>query len=349
VTSRVFYAAAHVVAAGDCAPDAPAQLDWDATLRFRHHLWSLGLGVADAMDTAQRGAGLDWPGARELIRRSGAEARAVDGLLACGVSTDQLPPGPAAVPDIVAAYAEQIAVAEDAGARPVLMCSRQLAASGVPADTYARVYGTLLDQVSGPVILHWLGPEFDPALRGYWGSADLDEAAGCLLGIVGSHAAKVDGIKLSLLDAGREIALRRRLPPGVRMYTGDDFSFPALIAGDSLGYSDALLGVFDPLAVPAACALRLLDAGDVAGFRAVLDPLVPLARHIFAAPTRYYKTGVVFLAWLSGHQDRFTMVGGQETGRSAAHLAELYRLAAAASLFGDPDLAAARARKVTGE
>jgi hypothetical protein len=336
--SRIVFAAAHVAAR------SPTELDWDATLRFRHRLWSLGLGVADALDTAQRGMGLDWPAARELIRRSGTEARACGGRLCCGAGTDQLPAGRAGLGDIVAAYEEQLDAVEQAGAQPVLMCSRALAASARGPDDYAKVYGTLLGQVTQPVILHWLGDMFDPALHGYWGAADLDVAAGNVLAIIGEHAGQVDGIKVSLLDAGREVALRRRLPPGVRLYTGDDFNFAELIAGDEHGFSDALLGVFDPLAAPAALALRALDEGDVAGFRAVLDPLVPLARHIFAPPTQYYKTGVVFLAWLSGYQEHFVMLGGQQTSRDRPHLAELFRLASEAGLFPDAALAAGRMR-----
>ena len=345
--SRIVFAAAHVVAdAAAAQPVAgPARLDWDATLRFRHRLWSLGLGVADALDTAQRGMGLDWPAARELIRRSGAEARAGGGRLCCGAGTDQLPAGRVGLGDIVAAYEEQLEAVEQAGAQPVLMCSRALAASARGPDDYAKVYGTLLSQVRRPVILHWLGDMFDPALHGYWGAADLDVAAGNVLAIIGEHADKVDGIKVSLLDAGREVALRRRLPPGVRLYTGDDFNFAELIAGDEQGFSHALLGVFDPLAAPVAVALELLDAGDVAGFRGVLDPLVPLARHIFAPPTQFYKTGVVFLAYLSGYQDHFVMVGGQQNGRDRAHLAGLFRLAADAGLFPDAGLAADRMRQ----
>jgi Protein of unknown function (DUF993) len=342
--SRVVFAAAHVVAdpGAEHRPGAPARLDWDATMRFRHRLWGLGLGVADAMDTAQRGMGLDWPGAAELIRRSGAEARAAGGRLACGVATDQLPPGPASLEEITAAYEEQAEAVEQAGAQAVLMCSRQLAAAAVGPDDYADVYERLLGQVSRPLILHWLGEAFDPALRGYWGSADTGTAAEHLLAIIGSHPRAVDGVKVSLLDANLEVAIRRRLPAGVRLYTGDDFNFPELIAGDDSGHSDALLGVLDPLAAPAALALRALDAGDVTGFRAILDPLVPLARHIFEAPTRFYKTGVTFLAWLSGYQDEFVMLGGQQAGRSAAHLATLFQLASEARLFPDAGLAARR-------
>jgi hypothetical protein len=346
-TSRTVFAAAHVVADPDAdrSPGAPAVLDWDATLAFRHHLWSLGLGVADAMDTAQRGMGLDWPATRELIRRSGAEAASVQGLLCCGVGTDQLPLAPSqpySLAEIGDAYEGQLEVVQQAGAQPVIMCSRALAAAARGPEDYAEVYARLLGQAGRPVILHWLGDMFDPALRGYWGGADLDAATASVLAIIREHAAKIDGIKVSLLDADREVALRRALPEGVRLYTGDDFNFPELIAGDEQGHSHALLGVFDPLAAQAAEALGRLDAGDAAGFRAVLDPLVPLARHIFAAPTQYYKTGVVFLAYLSGHQDHFRMVGGQETGRDAAHLSELYRLAVDGGIFADPESATAR-------
>ena len=352
--SRTVFAAAHVVAdpAADRSPGAPAVLDWDATLAFRHHLWSLGLGVADAMDTAQRGMGLDWPATRELIRRSAAAAASVGGALCCGVGTDQLPTapdGPYSLAEIGDAYEAQLEVVEQAGAQPVLMCSRALAAAARDPEDYAKVYARLLGQAGRPVILHWLGDMFDPALRGYWGGTDLDEAAASVLGIIREYAAKIDGIKVSLLDADREIALRRALPEGVRLYTGDDFNFPELIAGDEQGHSHALLGIFDPLAAQAAEALDRLDAGDAAGFRAVLDPLVPLARHIFAAPTQYYKTGVVFLAYLAGHQAHFRMVGGQETGRDAAHLDALYRLAADGGIFADPEAAAARFAAFTEE
>ncbi|PNE42406.1 dihydrodipicolinate synthase family protein [Streptomyces noursei] len=344
--SRRVFAAAHVVAdpRADTTPDGPAALDWEATLAFRHHLWAHGLGVAEAMDTAQRGMGLDWPCAAELIRRTAAEARAVGGRLACGTGTDQLPPTGATLADVRAAYEEQLALAEDAGAQPVLLASRQLAALGVGPDTYRDLYGHLLRQTTRPVILHWLGPMFDPALAGYWGGPDLDAATETLLGIIADNPGAVDGVKVSLLDASREVRLRRRLPRGVRCYTGDDFHYPELIAGDAHGFSDALLGVFDPLAPLAAAAVRRLDADDPVGFRAVLDPTVPLARHLFQHPTRYYKTGVVLLAWLAGHQSHFTMVGGLQAARSLPHLRRAHELAAALGLFPDPDLAAARMR-----
>ncbi|MFC9230177.1 dihydrodipicolinate synthase family protein [Streptomyces decoyicus] len=344
--SRTVLAAAHVVADphADTTPDGPAAVDWDATLAFRHHLWSHGLGVAEAMDTAQRGAGLDWGAAAELIRRSAAEARAVGGLLVCGVGTDQLPPHGACLADVRGAYEEQLGLVEDAGARPVLMASRQLAAAATGPEDYQELYGHLLRQAARPVILHWLGPMFDPALAGYWGSKDPDAATEAFLAVIAGRPGKVDGIKVSLLDAGREVRLRRRLPATVRCYTGDDFHYPELIAGDDHGFSDALLGIFGPLAPPAADAVRLLDAGDTAGFRAVLDPTVALSRHLFQAPTRYYKTGVVLLAWLAGHQSHFTMVGGLQSARSLPHLRRAHELADGLGLFPDPELAAHRMR-----
>jgi Protein of unknown function (DUF993) len=347
--SRVAFAAAHVVAdplAPDCPVTGPAAIDWDATLAFRRHLWSWGLGVAEAMDTAQRGMGLDHPAAMELIRRSAAEARALGGApLACGAGTDQLPAGePATLDRIVAAYEAQCAWIEDAGAQVVLMASRALAATARDADDYAEVYARVLPQLDRPAILHWLGEAFDPALAGYWGGRDLDDATGSLLAIINQHADRVDGVKVSLLDAEREVELRRKLPDGVRLYTGDDFNYPELIRGDDQGYSDALLGIFDPIAPAAAAALAALDAGDRAGFDRLLAPTLPLARHLFASPTFNYKTGVVFLAWLGGHQPAFRMLGGQESARSLPHLAELLMRADRAGLLADPELAAARMR-----
>jgi hypothetical protein len=348
-SSRVAYAAAHVVADphADNAAGRPAVLDWDATLRFRHHLWSLGFGVADAMDTAQRGMGLDWAATQELIRRSGKEARSVDGhsvpaLLACGAGTDQLPAGAHAMAAIRAAYREQIDVVQETGARVILMASRALAASARSADDYLSVYSELLEQAENPVILHWLGAMFDPALAGYWGSDDVEEATATVLALIRANPAKVDGIKVSLLDAGHEVRLRRELPEGVRLYTGDDFHYPELIKGDALGHSDALLGIFDGIARPAARALQALDRGDLEAYDSLMEPTVALSRHIFRTPTFHYKTGLVFLAYLNGHQDHFRMVGGQESGRDAAHLRELHQLALPTGVLDDPDLAAAR-------
>jgi len=344
--SRVAYAAAHVVAdpLADNTPGRPARLDWDATLKFRHHLWRHGLGVADAMDTAQRGMGLDWAATAELIRRSAAEAASVGGALVCGAGTDQLPPGEHDLAAVLHAYEEQLEVLEDAGAGVVLMASRALAANAAGPADYAKIYGSLLAQVRRPVLLHWLGPMFDPALAGYWGSADLDLATDAFLQIIAAHPDKVDGVKVSLLDADREIALRRRLPEGVRCYTGDDFHYPELILGDGRGHSDALLGVFDPIAAAASAALAALDAGDEDGYRRIFAPTVPLARLVFAEPTFHYKTGIVFLAWLAGHQTHFTMVSGMQSARSLPHLGELFVLADQAGLLPDPDLAAARMR-----
>ncbi|MFC9828766.1 dihydrodipicolinate synthase family protein [Streptomyces albogriseolus] len=345
-TSRTVFSAAHVVADpyADTTPDSPAAVDWDATLAFRRHLWAHGLGVAEAMDTAQRGMGLDWAGAAELIRRSAAEAKAAGGRIACGVGTDQLTGGPAALAEVRAAYEEQLAVVEESGAQAILMASRALAATARGPEDYLEVYGHLLRQSAEPVILHWLGPMFDPALEGYWGSADLDTATDTFLDVIAAHPDKVDGIKVSLLDARRETDLRRRLPKGVRCYTGDDFHYPELIAGDEQGFSHALLGIFDPLGPLAAQAVRVLDTGDTDGFRALLDPTVELSRHLFQAPTRFYKTGVVFLAWLAGHQTHFTMVGGLQSARSLPHLARAYELADRLGLFPDPKLAEDRMR-----
>ncbi|MFF0387081.1 dihydrodipicolinate synthase family protein [Kitasatospora sp. NPDC004615] len=346
-SSRVAFAAAHVVAdpLGGNAPGAPAAVDWEGTLKFRHRLWELGLGVADAMDTAQRGMGLDWAATQELIARSGAEAKSVGGRLACGAGTDQLTSVDVSLAEVSAAYEEQLAVVEAAGAQPILMASRALAASARGPEDYLSVYGKLVEQAERPVILHWLGEMFDPALAGYWGSADLDAAAQTVLELIRSHPGRIDGIKVSLLDAGREIALRRELPSGVRMYTGDDFNYPELVRGDEVGHSDALLGVFDPIAEVAAAALQALDADDLARYDALFGPTVPLARHLFAAPTFHYKTGIVLLAWLCGHQDHFTMVAGAQSGRSVSHLVELFRLADVAGVLGDPELAAGRMRQ----
>jgi len=344
--SRTAYAAAPVVAdpLGENIPGAPAAVDWEATLRLRRQLWSHGFGVAEAMDTAQRGMGLDYPSTRELIRRTAAEASRDGHLIVAGVATDQLPAGPAALDDVRKAYAEQLRDVQETGATPVLMCSRHLAAAARSADDYLSVYGELLSQADQPVILHWLGESFDPALAGYWGSADVATATETVLALIEQHRSRVAGIKVSLLDASMEIGLRRRLPSGVRMYTGDDFHYPELIKGDDQGFSHALLGVFAVIAPSAGAALRALDDGDLAAYDRIFAPTVPLARHTFAAPTYYYKTGITFLNWIAGHQDHFTMVGGLQSGRSPRHLAQLLRLADAAGVLPDADLAAHRAR-----
>lgn len=347
--NRIAYAAVHVVAdpLAEANPWLDCAIDWDATMAFREHIWSLGFGVAEAMDTAQRGMGLDWPTSLELIRRSVDLANSGGHLIASGAGTDHLSPGKnVTVDDVIAAYEEQCEAVESAGSRVILMASRALATAARGPEDYARVYDRVLRGLSRPAILHWLGEMFDPALEGYWGDADHMRAMDTCLSVIQSNAAKVDGIKISLLSAEKEIAMRRRLPEGVKMYTGDDFNYPDLIAGDSEGYSHALLGIFDPIAAAAACALGALKDGDDQGYRDAFDPTVPLSRHIFGAPTRFYKTGVVFLAYLNGHQNHFTMIGGQESTRSTLHLAETIRLANAAGLFTDPDAVAARARPV---
>jgi Protein of unknown function (DUF993) len=343
---RIALAAAHVVAdpLADIDPWLTRAIDWDATIAFRRYLWSLGLGVAEAMDTAQRGMGLDWTNALELIRRSVAAARDVDGAVVfSGVGTDQLTPSPTVtLDDVIRAYEEQIEAVEACGGRIILMASRALAAIARSPDDYAKVYGRILDQVREPVIIHWLGEMFDPALAGYWGFTDHTAAMDVCLDIIGDYADKVDGIKLSLLDSDKEIRLRRRLPQGVLAYTGDDFNFPELIAGDAQGYSHALLGIFDAIAPAASAALEAHGRGDKDEYWDILKPTVPLSRHLFKAPTRFYKTGIVFLAYLNGHQSHFAMVGGQQSARSLLHLVEAFKLADAAGLIRDPDMAAAR-------
>ena len=363
--NRIAYSAAHVVADPRAAIDPWQQcaVDWDATMAYRQHLWSLGLGVAEAMDTAQRGMGLDWPTSLELIRRSLDAAKDVFAkggiaLVASGCGTDHLVLDDVqSVDDVIRGYETQMEAIEKLGGKLIVMASRALArVAKSPAD-YERVYDRILSQAQQPVVLHWLGDMFDPALAGYWGTKDVDAAMSTALGIIAAHPGKVDGIKISLLDKDREIAMRRRLPTtggldgrGVRMYTGDDFNYAELIAGDSFkdgssgnskvhGHSDALLGIFDVIAPAASAAMGELALGNLDKFHAILGPTVPLSRHIFAAPTRFYKTGVVFMAWLNGHQSHFTMVGGQQSTRSLVHLSELFRLADAANALQQPELA----------
>ena len=348
--NRVAFSAAHVVGDqfADVDPWLDAAIDWDATIAYRHYLWDLGLGVAEAMDTAQRGMGLDWTAAKELIRRALEAARGREGaLIACGAGTDHLAPGPkVTVDDVIAAYEEQVGAVEDMGGQVILMASRALAAAAKSPDDYVRVYDRILSQARQPVIIHWLGEMFDPALAGYWGNADHDAAMETALAVIQANKDKVDGIKISLLSKEKEISMRRRLPKGVRMYTGDDFNYAELIAGDSEGYSDALLGIFDAIAPAASAGLAALGRGSQDEFCDILEPTVPLSRHIFKAPTRFYKTGVVFLAYLNGLQDHFVMVGGQESARSLQHLAELFRLADKARVLRDPELAVARMKRV---
>jgi hypothetical protein len=347
---RTVYAAAHIVVDPLANPDpwdASPVVDWDRTLAFREHLYALGFRVAEAMDTAQRGMGVDWPVARELIRRSLRHARGVPGAdLACGVGTDQLVPGPeVTLADVEAAYREQLAVVEAEGGRAVLMASRALVRCARSADDYAALYGRLLRDASRPVILHWLGAMFDPQLAGYWGSEDPAAAIETVVALIEANAAKVDGIKMSLLDPAWELALRRRLPAGVKMYTGDDFHYAELMAGDAQGFSHGLLGIFDAIAPIAAVALGALAAGDAARYHRVLEPTVALSREIFRAPTRHYKAGVVWLAWLNGHQPHFSMAGGMQSARGALHFARVFELADACGALADPPLAAHRMRQ----
>ena len=348
--SRIAYAAAHVVADPLAMTDPWSRpvVDWDKTMEFRHYLWRLGFRIAEAMDTSQRGMGFDWTSAKELIRRSIAEARSVEGAdLASGAGTDHLAASAGrTIDDVIAAYEQQFAFIEGQGGKAIMMASRALAAAARGPDDYARVYDRILSQASGKVILHWLGDMFDPALKGYWGSHDFDAALDTVVGIIERHAGKVEGIKISLLDTGKEIALRNRLPEGVVMFTGDDFNYPELIAGDGHKHSHALLGIFDAIAPVANAALAKLAEGDRASYDALMAPTVPLSRKIFEAPTEYYKAGIVFMAWLNGHQDHFSMVGGMQSARGIRHYADIFRLADQAGLLADPDLAVARMKNL---
>jgi len=348
--TRKALAAAHVVADPLSAkePWLEQAIDWDATLAYRRHLWSWGFGVAEAMDTAQRGMGLDWASSLLLIEKSVQEAKSIPGAeVASGAGTDQLAAGKTySIPEIIAAYEEQCTAIEKLGGRIILMASRALAASAKSPHDYGKVYDRILSQVKEPVVIHWLGEMFDPALEGYWGKKDHLAAMDVCLSVIEKNKSKVDGIKVSLLDKDKEIVMRRKLPKGVRMYTGDDFNFAELIEGDAQGYSDALLGIFDSIAPAASQALSFLSEKNISQYHEVLAPTVPLSRHIFKAPTRFYKTGVVFMAWLNGHQEHFVMVGGQQSARHVLHLSELFRLADAAGLLADPELACRRMKQL---
>jgi hypothetical protein len=342
-TSRLAFAAAHVVAdpLADNTPGAPAVLDWDATLAFRRHLFRYGFGVAEAMDTSQRNMGLGWDVARELITRSAGQARELGARIASGAGTDHLVTA-STLEDVTAGYLEQIEAVEGAGSQVIIMASRHLARVARSADDYLTVYGELLRQTSEPVILHWLGDVFDPQLAGYWGSLDVDTATATFLSLVNDHAGHIDGVKVSLLSAEHETSLRAALPEGVRLYTGDDFNYPELIRGDGTHHSDALLGAFAAIAPAASAALSALDDGDLDRYDAEMAPTVALSRHLFEAPTFHYKTGIAFIAWLSGHQDGFTMVGGMQSARSIHHLVRAFELADGCRLLPDPELAAHR-------
>ncbi|MEP1206393.1 MAG: dihydrodipicolinate synthase family protein [Rhizobiaceae bacterium] len=347
--SRIVFSAAHVVSDPftDSDPSGPAALDWEQTMAFRRHLAGLGLGIAEAMDTAQRGMGLDWPGALELIRRTKSEVP--DALVFNGCGTDQLDPGDArSLDEVKRAYLEQVEAIQAVDGRLILMASRALARLAQSPDDYITLYGEVLAACDKPVILHWLGDMFDPALAGYWGAQAFEDSMEVALQVIGDNQSKVDGIKVSLLDKDKEIIMRRRLPAGVRMYSGDDFNYAELIAGDEQGHSDALLGAFDPLAATIGNAMARLDQGDVAGFREILDPTVPLSRLIFRAPTQYYKTGVVFLAWLNGHQSHFIMLGGAQSMRPLPYLIDCFKLADQCGLLASPDLAIARMNQLLG-
>ena len=343
-SSRVAFAAAHVVAdpRGENVPGAPAVIDWETTLAFRQHLFRYGLGVAEAMDTAQRNMGLDWPATQELITRSSALAREHGARIASGAGTDQLLAPAGSLEEVTRAYLEQVEFVEAAGSQVIMMASRQLAATARSAEDYLQVYSTVLTQASRPVILHWLGEMFDPQLSSYWGSTDIPTATRTFLDLINEHTTKVDGVKVSLLSADHEQQLRTALPSGVRLYTGDDFNYPELIEGDGDHHSDALLGAFAAIAPAASAALNALDEGDIDLYRAEMAPTLPLSRHIFSAPTYYYKTGIAFLAWLNGYQDGFVMVGGLQSARSIVHLGRVFELANQAQLLTDPELAAHR-------
>ena len=343
---RIVYAAAHVVADPRAGADpwTHQPVDWDRTLAFRHRLWDLGFKIAEAMDTAQRGMGLDWTGAQELIARALKEAKARPGAdLACGAGTDHLDPAAArTLGDVIGAYEEQIGFVEKHGGRVVMMASRALARIARGPDDYALVYDRILSQTREPVILHWLGAMFDAQLAGYWGADHFEAAMSGVLDMIARHQERIDGIKISLLDESKEVAMRRRLPAGVRMYTGDDFNYAELIAGDGAHHSHGLLGIFDSIAPAAAAALLKLGADDRAGYDSILAPTVPLSRKIFEAPTQYYKAGIVFLAWLNGCQDHFIMLGAMQSARAILHYAEVFRLADQAALIADPELARRR-------
>lgn len=341
--ARILYSAAHVVAdpLASSPSDGSAVVDWAATLEFRRYLAGLGLGIAEAMDTAQRGMGLDWAGAYELIRQTRTELP--DARVANGVGTDHLDPTEArSLQDVISAYMHQLDAVQALDGRVILMASRALAKVARSPKDYINVYRAVLNNCEHPVILHWLGEMFDPALAGYWGASTFEETLEIVLGIIHENHSKIDGIKISLLDADKEIKMRRRLPDGVVMYTGDDFNYPELIAGDAHGFSHALLGIFDPLAGIAVQAVNALGQGNVTAFRALLDPTVPLARHIFRAPTHNYKTGVVFLAWLNGFQNHFTLLNGAQSARSLPDLIKTFELADQAGILRNPDLAIAR-------
>ena len=347
--NRMVFAAAHVVAdpfSNNDPTGAPA-LDWPRTLAYRTHLLDLGFGIAEAMDTSQRGMGLDWPTALELIRRTLDHAGSRAGQIFSGVGTDHLLASDArSIEDVVRAYLEQLHAVQKLGGRVILMASRALVrVAQSPAD-YDKVYARVLAEADHPVVLHWLGEMFDPALKGYWGTDDFPTAMETALRMIEANKTHVDGIKISLLDDQKEILMRRRLPDGVKMYTGDDFNYPALIAGDEQGCSHALLGIFDAIGPVASAAFAALGKGDVKKYHALMAPTVPLSRLIFRTPTQFYKTGIVFMAWLNGHQDHFIMVNGAQAMRPLPYFVEVFKLADQAQLLRDPELAMRRMKQM---
>jgi Protein of unknown function (DUF993) len=347
--NRVVYAAAHVVADpfSNDDPTLRAAIDWPTTLKFRSHLLDLGFGIAEAMDTSQRGMGLDWPNALELIRQSLAHAGSRAHLIASGCGTDHLLPQDAkTLDDVVRAYLEQMHAIQKLGGRIILMASRALVQVAKTPDDYVKVYSRVLAEADHPVILHWLGEMFDPALQGYWGNSDFSSTMATAMQVISNNQAKVDGIKISLLDDAKEVTMRRSLPPSVKMYTGDDFNYPVLIEGDAQGYSHALLGIFDAIAPVASQALQALAVGDSKTYNDLMSPTVPLSRLIFRAPTQFYKTGIVFLAWLNGHQDHFIMINGAQSARPLPYFVECFKLADKAGLLRDPDMAVSRMKKL---
>jgi hypothetical protein len=346
--TRTAFAAAHVVSdpLKERSPwDTRPAVDWDATLAFRIGLWDQGLGLAEAMDTAQRGMGVDWLTAKELIERTMAAAKLhpMKPRVACGAGTDHVALADLIDADaIIAAYETQMTAIEAAGGQLILMASRAFTAIEADEALYRKVYRRLIGQAQGRVILHWLGDMFDPALQGYWGSADVGRATEFVLSLIEENSRKVDGIKISLLNEAHEVAFRARLPQGVRLYTGDDFNYAPLIEGDGKYHSHALLGIFAAIAPAASQALEALARGDTEAFRALLAPTVPLSREIFKVPTRYYKAGIAFLSWLNGWQSHFIMPAGFQSSREIAHYAEVFRLADQARLLAKPDLAEQR-------
>ena len=344
--NRTVYAAAHVVSnpLADTSPLQATTIDWDTTLQYRHHLWSLGFQIAEAMDTSQRGMGLDWDLAKELISRSLAESRSVAGAgLACGAGTDQLTiSDDTSLDHVIKAYEEQFEHIEKHSGTAIMMASRALAKAAKSSEDYQYVYKQLLSQAKDKVILHWLGNMFDPQLEGYWGGGSFEKDLEVVLKIIADNQGKVEGIKISLLEERCEVELRRRLPPSVKCYTGDDFNYAPLIEGDGTLHSHALLGIFDAVAVPASIGLSALAKGDLTAFHEAIAPTVPLSRKIFEAPTQCYKAGIVFLAWLNGHQNHFIMPGGMQAARNLQHYAEVFRLADKANVFSNPELAVKR-------